>query len=121
MNFRYNGSMKGSTDTSIKTNKPAPLTTGDIDKIARLANLPLNETQTNELTEQVGVTVSYVSELQTLATDNVAETSQVTGMENVLREDVIDESRMFSQEEALANAKRTHNGFFVVDRVLEEK
>ncbi len=101
--------------------KSDPLTTNDIDKIARLANLPLNEAQARELTEQVGVTVSYVSELQTLATDNVTETSQVTGMENVLREDEIDTTRMFSQEEALSNAKRTHNGFFVVDRVLEEK
>lgn len=113
--------MKGSTDASSKTAAPAPLTTKDIDKIAHLASLPLTEVQAKELTEQVGVTVSYVSELQTLDTSNVVETSQVTGMENILREDVIDEKRMFSQEEALANAKRTYNGFFVVDRVLEEK
>lgn len=112
--------MKATADISAKMTKPASLTTKDIDKIARLASLPLNESQVSELTEQVGVTVSYVSELQTLATDNVTETSQVTGMENVLREDVIDEKRIFSQEDALANAKRTHNGFFVVDQVLGE-
>lgn len=97
------------------------LTKTDITRIAKLANLPVSEQQAEELTAQVGETVSYVSQLQSLPTDNVEETSQVTGMENVLREDEIDTKRMFSQEEALANAKRTYNGFFVVDRVLEEK
>jgi aspartyl-tRNA(Asn)/glutamyl-tRNA(Gln) amidotransferase subunit C len=97
------------------------LTKNDITRIAKLASLPVSEQQAEELTEQVGVTVSYVSQLQSLATDEIEETSQVTGMENVLREDEVDTSRMFRQEEALANAKRTYNGFFVVDRVLEEK
>ena len=69
--------------------------------------------------KQVGVTVAYVSKLQELPTDGVIETSQVTGLENVMREDVVDESRMFSQVEALKNATHTHNGFFVVDAVLE--
>lgn len=93
----------------------------DIDHIAKLANLPLTPEQTEELTQQVGVTVQYVSQLQSLATTGVVETSQVTGLENVFREDEIDESRMLTQEEALSNAKRTYTGFFVVDRVLEEK
>ncbi len=102
------------------SDKPT-LTIQDITRIAKLANLPVSQQQAEELTEQVDVTVSYVSQLQTLNTDAVEETSQVTGMENVLREDEVDTARMFSQEEALSNAKRTYNGFFVVDRVLEEK
>ena len=97
------------------------LTGSDIDHIARLANLPVTTEQAHELTEQVGITVQYVSQLQSLTTTGVEETSQVTGLENVFREDKIDTSRMFTADEALANATRTHNGFFVVDRVLEEK
>lgn len=97
------------------------LTKKDIDHIAKLANLPLTSEQAEELTKQVGITVEYVSQLQSISTEGVIETSQVTGAENVFREDEIDTTRMFSQEEALTNAKRTHNGFFVVDRVLEEK
>ena len=83
-----------------------------------LANLPLTAQQQKELTEQVGVTVEYVSQLQSLSTQDVIETSQVTGMENVFREDEIDTKRMFTQEESLKNAKRTHKGFFVVDAVF---
>lgn len=101
--------------------KPPSLTVSDIDHIAKLANIPVTSEQAEELTRQVGITVQYVSELASLSTDGVIETSQVTGQENVLREDEIDVSRMFTQEEALVNAKRTYNGFFVVDAVLEEK
>jgi Asp-tRNA(Asn)/Glu-tRNA(Gln) amidotransferase C subunit len=39
---------------------------------------------------------------------------------NVLREDVVEEKRMFTQEEALSNAKKTHQGFFVVDQLIDQ-
>ena len=96
------------------------LTLSDIQHVAKLAKLPLTEKQSAKLTNQVGITVQYISQLQSLKTDNVTETSQVTGQENVLREDAIDTSRMLTQEEALSNAKRTHKGFFVVDAVFDE-
>ena len=113
--------MKGSVAKSKKNSPPAVVTSSDVDHLAKLANLPITEGQKQELTKQVGVTVQYVSQLQQLDTKGVTETSQVTGMENVFREDKIDLSRTFTQEEALSNAKRTYNGFFVVDAVLEEK
>lgn len=119
--FRYNEPMKAARKSTKDTDVSPVVTASDIDHIARLANIPLTTEQAAELTEQVGVTVAYVSHLSSLDTTGVIETSQVTGMENVLREDIVDEKRMFTQEEALANATRTHNGFFVVDRVLEEK
>ena len=113
--------MKAVSDTPKKTGNTPELTSADIDHIAKLANIPLTPEQSAELTEQVGVTVTYVSQLQSVPTEDVVETSQVTGLENVLREDEIDTNRMLTQEEALSMAKRTHNGYFVVGRVLEEK
>lgn len=113
--------MKAGSDTSKKIRSAPTLTSTDIDHIAKLANIPLTPEQSAELTEQVGVTVTYVSQLQSVSTEDVVETSQITGLENVLREDEIDTSRGFTQEDALSMAKRTHNGYFVVDRVLEEK
>lgn len=105
----------------MKQDDQKTVTKKDIDHIAKLANLPLTVEQTEELTQQVGVTVQYVSQLQSLSTEGVIETSQVTGLENVFREDEIDTTRMFTQEVALRNAKRIYNGFFVVDQILEEK
>lgn len=96
------------------------LSIADIKHIAKLGNIPVTDSQAEELTKQVGVTVAYVSKLQELPTEGVVETSQVTGLENVVREDIVDTKRMLTQEEALANAPHTHNGFFVVDAVLEE-
>lgn len=110
------------TGRKPKKKSSAPvLMIADIDHIAKLANLPITTEQGEELTEQVGVTVQYVSQLQSLPTEKVIETSQVTGLENVFREDELDTTRMFTQKEALANAHRTHDGFFMVDAVLEEK
>lgn len=96
------------------------LTKRDIDHISKLANLPIGERQAGELVDQLGVTVAYVSTLQQLPTKGITETSQVTGMENVFREDIVDKSRILSQKEALAG-KKTYKGYFVVDRVLDFK
>lgn len=109
------------TRSPLAKKSASSITQHDSRHIAELANLPLTDKQQEELTEQVKVTVAYVSQLQSLTTDDVEETSQVTGMENVFREDEIDAKRMFTQEEALANARRTHEGFFVVDAVFERE
>lgn len=100
--------------------KSSPISSAVVQKVAQLARLLLTDEQIKELTSKIGITVEYVSQLQTLPTDSVEPTSQVTGTENVFREDAIDTSRMFSQKEALANAKRTYNGFFIVDAVFDE-
>lgn len=89
--------------------------------IASLANLPLSEKEIQTLTPQLDSVVSYTTKTSQLNTDAVEETAQVTGLENIFREDEVDTSRMFSQEEALANARQTHKGFFVVPAVLEER
>jgi aspartyl-tRNA(Asn)/glutamyl-tRNA(Gln) amidotransferase subunit C len=96
----------------------ASISRHDIVHIAQLASLPLSDAEAENLMEQVGVTVSYVSQIQQLPTDNIAETSQVTDSENIFREDIVEADRMLSQEAALSNAMKTHNGFFVVDAVL---
>ena len=119
--FRYNEPMNATGRKPKKKSSAPVLMIADIDHIAKLANLPITTEQGEELTEQVGVTVQYVSQLQSLPTEKVIETSQVTGLENVFREDELDTTRMFTQKEALANAHRTHDGFFMVDAVLEEK
>ena len=62
----------------------------------------------------------FVSKLQKIPTKDVIPTSQVNGLENVYREDEIDKSRMLTQEDALANAPATHNGFFKVKAVFGE-
>lgn len=91
----------------------------DTTKVAKLASLPLDKKQTPVLATQFEETVDFVSKLGEVDVTNVAPTSQVTGTTNVFREDEIDSSRTFTQEQALKNAPKTHKGFFVVPRLID--
>ncbi len=89
--------------------------------IAQLANIPISEQEETSLAKAFEETLIVVDELATLDVKNVPTTHQVTGLENVWREDEINQEATFTQQEALANAQQTHNGYFVVPRILEEK
>jgi aspartyl-tRNA(Asn)/glutamyl-tRNA(Gln) amidotransferase subunit C len=93
------------------------ITPQDVDKIARLANLPLAAGDKQQLGDQLLVSLEYVAKLQQLDTSAIAPTSQITGLENVFREDEVTAS--LPQEEALKNAKRVWQGYFVVDAIFE--
>ncbi len=66
-------------------------------KIARLANLPLQDKQLVKFSSQLSSVLEYISKIQELDTTGVEETSQVTGLTNVFREDGVDEARMLTQ------------------------
>ena len=100
--------------------KAVKFTTKDVKKIAALAKIPVTESEEEALASGFTKTMSVVDEVFNVDVKNVEPTHQVTGLENVFREDEIDTPRMFSADEALKNAPRTHNGFFVVDQILEE-
>lgn len=88
----------------------------DISHVSKLANLPLTDGEKQKFTKQLEETITYVESLETVDTTGVEPTSQVTGLENVTREDVVKPS--LTQEDALKNAKSTHNGFFKVKGIL---
>lgn len=90
----------------------------DVKHIAKLANLPISDEEEKKFETQLGETLSYVEMLQEVDTKNVKATNQVTGLENVFREDQVKPS--LSQEEALKNSPATQNGFFKVSAILEE-
>lgn len=97
----------------------AKLTKKDVLHVAKLANLQLSDEQVKKFEKQLSSVIDYVSKIQELNTKGVKETSQTTGLENVFREDKVETERVLSQEEALGNAKKTYNGFFVVKFVFE--
>jgi len=91
----------------------------DITHVAKLANLTLSEEEKTKLETQLSETAEYVKELEKVDTQNFAPVSQVTGLENVTRNDEIKPS--LTQEEALKNAKSTHKGFFKVKGILSNE
>ncbi len=107
--------MKYQKTTSQKTVK---LTIEEVRHVADLAKLRLSEDDIAKFQKQLTDIVEFVGRLQEVDTNNIEPTSQVTGLENVLREDEVKPS--LSQEKVLKNAPRTHNGYFVVDAIFEE-
>jgi aspartyl-tRNA(Asn)/glutamyl-tRNA(Gln) amidotransferase subunit C len=97
------------------------LTTDDVKHVAKLASLPLNDDEIPKFQEQLSSIVSYIDELSEVNTDGVEPTSQTTGLENVMREDEIQATRILNQNQALSGTDKIHNGYFVVPMVLTEK
>lgn len=88
----------------------------DVKHTAKLANLKLTPQEEKTFGQQLSSILDYIDKLKEVNTEKIDETSQVTGLENVTRED--DASPSLSQEEALFNAKSTHNGLLKVKGVL---
>jgi aspartyl-tRNA(Asn)/glutamyl-tRNA(Gln) amidotransferase subunit C len=89
--------------------------------IAKLANIPVGEEESQEIAEAFSETLVVVDRLKKTNVTNVATTHQVTGFKNILRDDIVKQDQSFTQKEALANAKTTYKGFFVVPYVLQNK
>lgn len=92
----------------------------DIRKVAKLAKLILTASEETTFASQLTAILDFVSKLQKVSTKEVTPTSQVTGLENVFREDEIDTSRMLKQEDALKNAPATYKGYFQVKAIFED-
>jgi aspartyl-tRNA(Asn)/glutamyl-tRNA(Gln) amidotransferase subunit C len=90
----------------------------NVSHVAKLANLPISPSEKEKFEKQLDETIEYVEGLNEVNTKTTEPTSQVTGLENVTRDDVSRPS--LSQEEALSNTKSKHNGFFKVNQVLEQ-
>lgn len=91
----------------------------DVKHTAKLANLPLQKEEEEKFEKQLSEVLFMIEKLNEVNTKDVFPTSQVTGLENVTREDKARPS--LSQEEALSNAKAARNGFFQVKGMFEEE
>lgn len=91
----------------------------DIKHIAKLANLPITPQEEKNLEKELNETLTYIDILTQVDTKNVEPTAHVTGLENITRDDT--SSPSLSQHQALANTKKQHNGFFIVDAILENE
>lgn len=89
--------------------------------VAQLANIPVTTDEEKKLADGFSTTLGVVDELKNVNTKDVESTHQISGLVNVFRKDVVDTDRMFTQEQALANAPQIHNGFFVVDQILDQE
>lgn len=98
----------------------AKLRSEDIKHVAALARLPLKKSEISKFKDQLSKIFDYVDQIGEMKTENIQETSQVTGITNRTRPDKIRRETMLTQKEALKNAKRKHQGYFVVKAIFED-
>lgn len=90
----------------------------NIKHIAKLAALPLTQDEEKKFEPQLEAILSHIEKLSEVHTSEIEETSQVTGLTDIHREDTPHPS--FPQDVAISQAKTTHNGLFVVPVIIEE-
>lgn len=99
----------------------AKLTKQDVLHVANLANLKLTDEEVSVFFPQLASVVEFVGQLNEVDTKGIEPTSQTTGLENVLREDLPDSEICFPQNEALYGTDSVYNGYFKVKAILAER
>ena len=95
------------------------LTKSDVEHVATLARLGLNDAERERLGAQLEAILDHISKLQQVDTSNVGETAQVGDLVNVMRDDIATPS--LGIERALQNAPATDGSHFVVGAIQEHE
>ncbi|MDP3741190.1 MAG: Asp-tRNA(Asn)/Glu-tRNA(Gln) amidotransferase subunit GatC [bacterium] len=88
----------------------------DIIYIANLARIELSEGELQKFRTDLNKVLGYVEVLKTVNTDSVEPLATVTGLENVFREDKVEDSEV--QEDILQNAPERKGKFIKVKKVF---
>ena len=88
----------------------------DVIHVSRLARLDFKENEFEEITEQLGSILNYISNLNELDTTDTPPTSHVLDIKNVYREDIVNEPKVDKLEELAPDFK---NSCFLVPKVLD--
>lgn len=89
----------------------------DIEHLADLSNFALNDAEIDSLSQDLQKIIAYISELDSLDTDQIEPTYQVFEMENVWRDDEI-KPQDATREQLLALSAETQDHQIKVPRVL---
>ena len=96
------------------------LSNEEINKIAHLARLELSEKEKKQYAEQLSIVFDYVKMLEEVDTEGVAETCQVTGLEDVLRDDIVKECSEETRQKLIAQFPARTDDLLKVKQVFED-
>lgn len=94
-----------------------PISREEVEHVALLSRLALDESRIEQLTAQLGSILDYIEKLSRLETQDVEPLSHPLPMSNVFRPDEPGES--LKPEAALRNAPGRRRGFFEVPRIIQ--
>jgi len=89
--------------------------------IAKLGNIDLSEVEIKLYGKQIQRILKYIETLNQVDTANIKPTYQtLDSTTNVWREDKLQPERGLTQKQALSQAKKTYQGYFVADHVFSK-
>lgn len=95
----------------------ADLTRDEILKLARLSRLQLNDAEIDEFIAELSEILEYVKILDGVDVIGLMPTSQVTGLVNVTRPDVVS-TYGYKAEDLLSNVPEVQSGMIKVKRMI---
>lgn len=94
------------------------LSLDQVSHIANLARLRLTDDEQAHYGAQISAILDYVDQLQLVDTTDIEPTTQVTGLTNVTREDIVGDSALAP---ALVDCAPTHHdSYIVIPKVLNK-
>ncbi len=94
------------------------LSESDVRRIAELAHIEVTDERVTETGQGLEKVLDFVDQLQAANTEGIEPTSQVTGLVDVLREDIVKPSSV-SPQTLLDQAPDQEAGYIKVKRVLK--
>lgn len=119
--FRHKNEIIGTivSKTRLFYNEPSmkKITLDEIHNLARLSRIKLSDEEARSLRKDLESILGYVDQLAEVDTSELETTSQVTGLTNQTRKDVVKDYGV-SREDLLKNAPARQDGFIKVKKVL---
>ena len=95
------------------------LTKKEVEHIALLARLGLTEAEKEKFASQLSSILEYFEQLKEVNTDNIEPTSQVSGLENVMRADEIKKWDKETMEQLVKSAPEHEDNLVKTKSVFE--
>ena len=92
------------------------ITAQQVQKVAELARLEIDDAHLEPLADQLAAILAYMDKLNEVDTSNVAPTAHAIELTNAFREDIVHEH--LDRDKGLANAPQGEEGSFVVPKVI---
>jgi len=95
----------------------AKLTRDDVLHLAQLARISLSDDEVTEFSEELSAILQYVEQLSSVDVSGLEPTNQVTGLTNVMREDIVKDYG-YKPLDLLKNVPKTQDNMLKVKRMI---
>ncbi|MCR9194590.1 MAG: Asp-tRNA(Asn)/Glu-tRNA(Gln) amidotransferase subunit GatC, partial [Hyphomonas sp.] len=93
------------------------VTKDDVRKIARLSRIAVPEDKMDELAQDLSGIMGWIEQLNEVDIEGVEPMTSVVAAKLPMRDDVVTDGNI--QDQVLANAPKSEEGFFVVPKAVE--